>query len=165
MQQQTDVTQLVAAYTAKRLRRLALLCGSCFTITLLVPLIMQSALSHHHNRLTKEYENLTATHLTLGKQWKASTNLAKQRKALLRDPKLSNHSELISSIAGILPPHSLLTQLTIHKETLSLEGYASSAEELSSLLVGLSSLKLTTIRLSNSSPGPAGIAFIINSCV
>ncbi len=158
------MSEQVAAHNLKRLFKLGMICLGTTGILLVAIGTLHLSLSRSHAHLENTYESLLTTHKRLSEVWKKRSTKARRLKKLKEIPQATYCSGLIESIADIMPPKTLLTNVRLDHNKLALEGYAATPEELTSFLIGLSTVGQKDIVLHKSYPTPAGISFTINSC-
>ncbi len=128
------LSEHVKRYQEKRLRRWTLfLIASISLLTFSVGTISSIA----WYRVTKartQNEELLAEHKELAYKWSHLQKSAKELKALTKEHSLLEHNKLapyLKSVSESIPVHTLLTLLEFKApETLTLQGYAESLEEL-----------------------------------
>ena len=154
----------VASHQLQRLIRLgSLIMGTAGILGLIISTLHISLL-RSHSQVEATNAALTATHKRLSQTWRIRATQAKKLKKLKGQQCSSPKAGLLTQIAQIIPPRTLLTSANLKGGTLALTGYAHNTEELSEFMIGLSSIGLKKITLPRSVSGPAGISFIISSC-
>ena len=154
----------VASHQLQRLIRLGSLTLGTVGILGLIISTTHISLVRSHSQVEATNAALTATHKRLSQTWRIRATQAKRLKKLKSQTISTPKAELLTQIAQIIPPRTLLTSVGLKGNTLTLTGYAHNTEELSAFMIGLSSMELTKISLPRSVSGPAGISFVINSC-
>lgn len=162
--QQEELSQQVESYHLKRLVRLTtLLLITVGTLTIVIAGLHLS-LSRKKAQLEHTHAGLTTTHKRHAQTWHTRSVSAKKLNALKSNTLNTSPAPLLKKIAEVIPPITLLTRFSATKNTITLTGYASTTEELSEFMIGLSTTGLTKITLPTSRKEPSGIYFVINSC-
>ena len=158
------LSQQVESYHLKRLVRLTTLLLITVGIITIVIAGLHLSLSRKKSQLEQTHAGLTTTHKRHAQAWHTRSASAKKLNALKSHTLSSSPAPLLKKIAEVLPPRTLLTHFSATKNSITLTGYASTTEELSEFMIGLSTSGLTKITLPTSRKEPSGIYFVINSC-
>ncbi len=164
----TTLSQQVASYQLKRLTKLATIALGIFGSIMLLITVFHISLMRTHSQLEQTHRALLTTHKRHAQTWRIRATKAKKLKLLKSQTLGNSQAPLLKEIATIIPTKTLLTSFCAKKNTFILTGYASTTEELSEFMIGLSTigftLGFTKISLPISRKEPSGIYFVINSC-
>ncbi len=158
------IEQQVATYHQKRLLRIALIFGALIGATLIGIGLVHLSLRRSHTAIFATKAALGVEHTRLGKVWRVCAMQAKKLKRLKLQKLSPCCAPLLTGIALSIPPKTLLTKATLEDAHLTLQGYADDTAELTTFMMRLVMQGHTDLQLSQSTPGPAGIAFVIKSC-
>ena len=160
----TTLAQQVASYQLKRLTKLATIALGVFGSIILLITILHLSLMRTHSQREQIHRALLTTHKRHAQTWRIRATKAKKLKLLKGQTLGNSQAPLLKEIATIIPTRTLLTSFCAKKNTFTLTGYASTTEELSEFMIGLSTIGFTKISLPISRKEPSGIYFVINSC-